>query len=48
MGPSGIRNQFDYLLILVARQASVSQEIRACDPFRMGMESTHLVLMIDR
>lgn len=47
MGPSGIRNQFDYLLIL-ARQASAGQEVRACDPFRMGMESTHPVLTIDR
>ena len=40
MGPPGIRNRFDYLLIL-ARQASASQKVRVYHPFRMGMESTH-------
>ena len=40
MGPSGIRNQFDSLLI-PARQALASQEIRVCDWPQRGMECTH-------
>ena len=40
VGPSGIRNQFDSLLI-PARQALASQEIRVCDWPQRGMESTH-------